>query len=218
MGGRCGGSFVWRMDRCDGYLLTGTMLEVYEQAPFWGANGSRRAVGSSVSAWLLDEACIADTVVSGIAIVTLRLANTEPAQHCGKLILVEEEAHPEQVRWIVDALQGRLGGPLAEAAALLHPGPPTPTANALGFYQVPINYHFQQRSAMVEVPRMLKVVASGGDMERTNSGDDGQAALNRLCPDWTGLATEATIDISDLHLQGDLSGCAAVRGYFRFEG
>ena len=207
------------MERCDGYLLTGTMLEVYEQAPFWAANGCRRAVGSSLSVWLLDEACIADTVVSGIAIVTLKLATTDPVEHCGKLILVEEEAHPEQVRWIVDALQGRLGGPLAEAAALLHPGPPAPASNALGFYQVPISYHFQQRSAVIEVPKMLRVVASGADLEPVGTGADGQTGpLNRLFPDWSGQATEASVDISDLHLKGDLSGCAAVRGSFRFEG
>jgi uncharacterized protein DUF1326 len=213
------------MDRRDGYLLAGTMLEVYEPAPFWAANGSRRAGVSSVSAWLLDEGCIADTVVSGIAVVTLRLSSRGPGEHGGRLILVEEEARPEQVRWIVDALLGRLGGPLADAAALLPSGPPDPAPGWVpGFYQVPINYRFQQRSAVVEVPRMLRVVAAGAnleesDFERPAAGDGtGSGGGDRLWPDWGGQATEATIDIPDLHLRGDLSGCAALRGCFRFEG
>jgi hypothetical protein len=212
------------MNRRDGYLLTGTMLEVYSPAPFWAANGNCRTGGSSISAWLLDEGCIAGTVVSGIAIVTLRLSSRRPEEHGGRLILIEEEAHPEQVRWIVDALQGRLGGTLADAAALVPAGAPDPAAvRALGFYQVPINYHFQQRSAMVEVPRMLRVVAAGADLEgpedpeRPDAGDGTSRAANRLWPDWSGRATEAIVDISDLHLRGDLSGCAAVRGSFSFE-
>ena len=206
------------MDQRDGYLLTGTMLEVYAPTPFWAANGSRRAGGSSVSAWLVDEGCIAGTVVSGIAVVTLRLSSRRPEEHGGQLILIDEEAHPEQVRWIVDALQGRLGGPLAEAAALLPAGAPDPASvKALGFYQVPVNYRFQQRSAVVEVPKMLRVVASGADLAGVSAGDSTSRATDRVCQDWSGRATEAIVDIADLRLRGDMSGCAAVRGSFRFE-
>jgi hypothetical protein len=207
------------MDQRDGYLLTGTMLEVYTPAPFWAANGSRRAGGSSVSAWLLDEGYVAGTVVSGITVVTVRLSSRRPEEHGGRLILIDEEAHPEQVRWILDALQGRLGGPLAEAAALLPAGAPDPASvKALGFYQVPINYRYQQRSAMVEVPKMLRVVAAGADLEGLSAGDRAGRAADRLCPEWRGRATEAIVDIADLRLRGDLTGCAAVRGSFRFEG
>jgi uncharacterized protein DUF1326 len=191
-----------------GYLLSGTMLEIYERAPFWSANGGRRSDGASLATWLVDEGQIAGVSVSGLTVVTLTVGAAElGAGRCGRLILLEEDAHPEQVRWLVDALHGRLGGPLAVAARLVHA--------ELGFYQVPINYRFRQHSIMVDVPRMLRVVASGLDLDPPEAPAD--HAWCRLRPDWSGEASEAVIDVPDRRLRGNLSGCRALRGSFRFQ-
>ncbi|MGH2719990.1 MAG: DUF1326 domain-containing protein [Actinomycetota bacterium] len=194
------------LDPHGGYALSGTMLEVYERMPLWSANGERRAEGSSLTTWLVDEGSVAGVGVSGMTVVTLTLdaPGTAPGR-AGRLILLEEDAQPEQVRWIVDALHGRLGGPLAAVAGLM--------PAELGFYQVPINYRFQRRSVMIDVPRMVRVVASGLELDLPGGGPD---PGGRLWPDWSGEASEATVDIPDMRLRTDLSGCRAVRGTFRF--
>ncbi|MGH2690653.1 MAG: DUF1326 domain-containing protein [Actinomycetota bacterium] len=193
-------------ERPEGYDLSGTMLEIYERVPLWSANGDRRAEGCSLATWLVDEGTVAGIVVSGMTLVTLTLGGPGAAPGgARRLILLEEDAQPEQVRWVVDALHGRLRGPLAAVSRLV--------ATELGFYQVPINYRFQQRSVVVDVPRMVRVVASGLELDPPAARPADGA---RLWTDWCGEASEATVDIPDRRLRTDLRGCPAVRGSFRF--
>lgn len=190
----------------EGYALSGTMLEIYERVPLWSANGVRAVEGCSLTTWLVDEGSVAGVGVSGMTVVTLTLDGAAAAPgRAGRLILLEEDAQPEQVRWVVDALHGRLGGPLAAVARLV--------PAELGFYQVPIKYRFQRRSVMVDVPRMVRVVASGLELDLPGRPTD---SGGRLWPDWCGEASEATVDIPDRRLRTDLRGCRAVRGAFRF--
>jgi hypothetical protein len=154
--------------------------------------------------------------VSGLVVVSVGDRTRERAR---QLLLVEERAGPEQLRWLRDAFQGCLGGPLRDLAA--------PGAAELDFCQVPLacrlEEHAQTISALPWLSLALVAVSTG---EIGESGDEAGSTpapsplgIGGSC--WTvdsvSWATGGFVSWPGLRLEWDLEGCTGVFGRFRIE-
>jgi hypothetical protein len=103
----------------------------------------------SVAAWRIRSGRIRDVDVSGQVVLTVSLLS---AVGCAglRVILLDEEATPEQVLALLDAFQGRLGGPLADLAGS--------SGEEAGYSQVPIECRIGTGGGAVSVPDRLKLV------------------------------------------------------------
>lgn len=189
----------------ESYRLEGSVLDVYEGVPFWYDGPGDQAGSSSVTAWLIDKGEIAGIGVSDTALVTITTkAPGAGASTARRLILVDEEARPEVVRWVLDAFQGRLGGPLGRLAAL--------AGEQIGFYQVPINYRLEEAKSTLSVPDKVKVQATGRRIP--DSHPAGSASPWRR--GWIGAGEEARVEFPEFQMVFSLGPSRAVRGAFRF--
>lgn len=187
------------------YQLEGSVLDVYEGVPFWLEGPAAESGSTSVTVWLIDKGEIAGVGVSDTAIITITTKEPGPGKTNGRrLILVEEEAAPEVVRWVVDAFQGRLGGPLARLAAL--------AGEQVGFYQVPINYRLDETRSSVSVPEKVKVRAAGRAIPQSHPA--GSAGPWRS--GWIGSGAEVNVEVPEFEMVFSLRESRAVRGAFRF--
>lgn len=189
----------------DVYRLEGSVLDVYEGVPSWFEGPSAQTGSTSVTVWLIDKGEIAGVGISDTAVITVTTRESGPGKGRGRsLILVEEEAAPEVVRWVVDAFQGRLGGPLAHLAAL--------AGEHLGFYQVPINYRLDESRISVSVPDKVKVRAAGRAIPPSHPA--GSSAPWRR--GWIGSGAEVDVEVPEFEMVFTLRDSRAVRGAFRF--
>ncbi|MEX0790272.1 MAG: DUF1326 domain-containing protein [Actinomycetota bacterium] len=187
----------------DTYHLEGSVLDVYEGVPFWFDGPGSEAGSMSVTAWLIDKGEIAGIGVSDTAVVTIT-TRTPGGSGSRRLILVEEEAAPEAVRWVVDAFQGRLGGELGRLAGL--------AGEHVGYYQVPINYRLEDSKASLSVPGKVRVLAGGRRIE--NSHPAGSAAPWRR--GWIGNASVVQVEVPEFQMVFDFQRSRVVRGMFKF--
>jgi hypothetical protein len=189
----------------DVYQIEGSVLDVYEGAPFWFDGPAAESGSTSVTVWLIDKGEIAGVGVSDTAVITITTRECGPGNpRARRLILVEEEAAPEVVRWVVDAFQGRLGGPLAELAAL--------AGEDVGFYQVPINYRLDESRSLVSVPDKVKVQAAGRAIPPSHPA--GSSAPWRR--GWIGRGARVNVEVPEFEMVFTLRESRAVRGSFRF--
>lgn len=186
------------------YRLEGSVLDVYSGVPFWFQGSGSHAESISVTTWLIDKGEVAGIGISDTPVVTITTKAPEAGlMKCRRLILVEEEAAPEVVRWVVDAFQGRLGGPLGRLAAL--------SGDQVGFYQVPINYRLEETRSGVSVPDKLKVATSGRRIPEWHpAGSAGPWQRN-----WIGRGSQVSVRIPEFDMVFELPETRAVRGYFR---
>lgn len=187
------------------YQLEGSVLDVYEGVPFWLEGPAAESGSTSVTVWLIDKGEIAGVGVSDTAVITITTKEPGPGKtRARRLILVEEEAAPEVVRWVVDAFQGRLGGPLAGLAAL--------AGEQVGFYQVPINYRLDESKSSVSVPDKVKVQAAGRAIPPSHPAGSAGPWLRG----WIGSGAEVNVEVPEFEMVFTLRESRAVRGAFRF--
>lgn len=185
------------------YYLEGSVVDVYEGVPFWFEGPGGQVGSTSVTAWLIDKGEIAGVGVSDTVIITIT-ARVPGGTDSRRLILIDEDAAPEVVRWVVDAFQGRLGGPLARLAAL--------AGEHLGHFQVPINYRLEETRSSLSVPDKLRVLAAGRRID--NSHPAGSAAPWRRA--WIGNAADVSVEVAEFQMVFHLQSSRVVRGAFKF--
>jgi hypothetical protein len=128
------------------YALDGHLLEV--TAP----------PGLSLTVWKIERGCINGVEVQNSIVVALTYRGLLPEASV-RVVLLEEEATPEQTLALVDGFQGRLGGPLAELADQA-------AIDRDGFAQVPIKGWLAREGSAVWVPDRLHVFVSFGPVFR----------------------------------------------------
>lgn len=106
-------------------------------------------VGHSVTVWTLRRGAIAGVDASGLTIVDVR----DTGRH-GQVLLVGEQATPEQVRQLRDAFEGRDPGPLT---ALV-----TGVGKRLGFYLVSVAKHVAEGRTTLSAGRMIGLTMPAG--------------------------------------------------------
>ncbi|HEX2052802.1 MAG TPA: DUF1326 domain-containing protein [Actinomycetota bacterium] len=189
-----------------GYRLQGTVLDAYAGAPFWLDGKAGDAGSVAVTSWLIDDGHVAGIGVSGTPLITVTTkTGAGAARRSRRLLLIDEDAPPEVVRWVVDAFQGRLGGRLADLASL--------SGEQVGFYQVPINYRLEETRSTIAVPDMLKVVATGRPIPASHPA--GSAAPWRS--NWIGDGTDLQVEVPDFGMVFRRPRARVVRGSFRFD-
>jgi hypothetical protein len=146
-----------------------------------------------VAAWRIETGRIKGVDVSRQVVVIISTPSRgAPEGRADGVILLDERASPEQVLALLDAFQGRLGGPLAELGPW--------GVEQRGFSQVPIEYRLAGGRADISVPNRLRLVvhldlpdesAPPSVFEpRPPSGADG----------WRGCASEVSVEVSEYAL------------------
>ena len=139
--------------RCGSPPGTGYVLE-----------GSRLDASPVAAAWQIRRGRIDGVDVSGQVVLVV------PATAAARLVLLDEQATPEQVLVLVDAVGGRLGGPLAD--------PAEPVTETFAFSQVPITCRLDHEGGAVSVPHRFRLVF-------------------RLDPDRRGYASEIRVHLPE---------------------
>lgn len=107
-----------------GYDLEGTLLEACSckvLCPCWIGEDPDGGSCSAFNAYHVEHGTIGGVDVSGLNCVRVVLVpgNILTPNSWTQILLVDERASDEQMKAIVDAFEGRLGGPLADLAGLV---------------------------------------------------------------------------------------------------
>ena len=129
------------------------LVEVVAPGAPTGPGPARPGPGLSLLVWRIGRGTINGVDVGGLTVVMVTHRPGPPAAGV-RVILLEEETTPEQCVAVVDAFQGRLGGPLASEEAF----------GADRFAQVPIRGWVNRDSSVVWVPDRLHLTASFGPL------------------------------------------------------
>ena len=114
-------------------------------------------VGCSATTWLIDSGAVAEVDVSGLRMVTISWRGGPASPAASRIVaLVDERATSEQVKALVEAFQGRLGGPLSCFALL--------DGAWAGMHQVPIELTADNGSCTFAVPDRLRMEIPGPDL------------------------------------------------------
>ncbi|MGH9039961.1 MAG: DUF1326 domain-containing protein [Acidimicrobiia bacterium] len=141
------------------YALDGVILDACQRDERDPGPDDSRPACRSVAALLLGTGLVAGVDVSGLAVITAgeRRATAGLLQ---RLVLVDERATPEQVRVLLDLVEGRIGGGLLATLA-------GPADRDLGVYQVPAAWVLEPERATVTVPGHLELSVTAGSADMT---------------------------------------------------
>jgi hypothetical protein len=127
-----------------------------------------------------------------------------------KLVYVDRDASMEQLEALRDAFQGRLGGPLAELAAL--------DGERVGVYQTDVECQVREGEGKVAATGKLRAVITprrSADGTPTKLVDSLFSTIAGE-PAWLGKADELTVVIPEHGFQFTFQGRSAIEGAFRF--
>ena len=172
-------------DRSSGdYVLAGAVLEAGDDIQLRAG----RAEGRSVAAWRIRSGQIKGIDVSDQVILTVW--RHSPGDDEGTMvILLDERASPDEAEALLEAFQGRLGGPLALLAE--RAGRTRISA------RVPIEYWTAGSERVVWVPQRLKVVAR---LEASRHPLTGPPRMSGLQPTAEGQASEISVELPEHRL------------------
>ena len=109
--------------RAAGYQLEGTLLEVCScdvLCPCWIGEDPDGGTCDSFLAYNLDKGTIRGVDVSGLTLISaVNIPGNVLAGNWRQLMLIDDRATEEQADAMLDAFSGKLGGPLADLAALV---------------------------------------------------------------------------------------------------
>lgn len=198
------------------YALEGTILEACScniLCPCWVGEDPDNGTCDAILAYHIDRGEIRGADVSGL---TWALVGHIPGNilegNFTNVFFVNEEATPEQLQALTDAFRGRLGGALADLAAL--------TGTDLGVYQVPIDYRIVDGEGTLtinggNVRAVMKPYKSAYDV--TTTLRDSIFSSIPGSPAWVGKAAELEVSLPAHGLEWSLRGTNAIQGQFRFE-
>jgi hypothetical protein len=179
-----------------------------------------RGPGLVLTVWSMSAGQVGGVEVSGLVVVSVGDRRQETTR---QLLLVDDRAGPEQLRWLLDAFQGRMGGPLRDLAA--------PDAAELGFCRLPLlcrlEEDVQSISGLPWLSLALVAVPTGEDDEDDEDDEDRRGPVPAPSPLGTGgscwtvdsvsWATGGFVSWPERGLEWDLEGCTGVFGRFRIE-
>lgn len=109
--------------RAAGYQLEGTLLEVCScdvLCPCWIGEDPDGGTCDSFLAYNLDKGTIRGVDVSGLTLISaVNIPGNVLEGNWRQLMLIDDRATEEQADAMLDAFSGKLGGPLADLAALV---------------------------------------------------------------------------------------------------
>ena len=140
------------IDTTAGYDLQGTLLEACScgvLCPCWIGEDPDEGWCDAFNAYHFDRGTIRGVDVSGLSLVRVALipGNVLTPKSWKQVLFVDDRASDAQAEAIVDAYEGRLGGPLADLAGLV--------AETLAVERVPISHEISGGAGVLKVGDFL---------------------------------------------------------------
>jgi hypothetical protein len=197
------------------YTLEGTLLEVCNcnvLCPCWIGEDPDNGTCDAALVHHIDSGTIDGVDVSGLnwAEIAHIPGNVLAGDH-RVICFVDEHATPEQLRALVDAFQGRLGGPLAEMAELV--------GELIAVQQVPIQYTLTEGDGSLRIGAEVSadVTPYRGPSGEVTTLHESIFSTIPGSPAWVGKASDFRVDLPEHGFQWHIEGRNAIQGTFRFE-
>jgi hypothetical protein len=197
------------------YLMEGTLLEACSCAvvcPCWVGKDPDGGSCEAVYAYHVDRGSVKGVDVSGLNYVEVVQipGNVRTPHSWRRVTFIDEEATPEQKQALLDAWQGRLGGPLADLNALV--------AEDLGVYPASIDFSLMHGEGTLVIAEKLREsvspIKSGigipTTLHETLFGAPGS-------PAYVGEASENVVTIPEHGMSWKFENRSAIQGEFRYE-
>ncbi len=129
------------------YDLRGDLIEACScgaPCPCWVGDDPDGGLCQSFTGYHVREGTVGDVDVSGLTLVSLvQIPGNVAAGNWREVMFVDQRASDEQFTALMDAFQGRLGGPLADLASLI--------GDRVATHRVPIVYTIEDGRGKVQV-------------------------------------------------------------------
>ena len=192
------------------YCLRGRGLVVGDGPGSAGDAPSERFGGIALTAWSITEGQVRGVDVSGMVVVSVGDRCSVPVR---QLLLLDDRADPEQLRWLLDVFQGRLGGPLGDLA--------TRGSGDLGFCQLPLECLLEEGRQTISIPpRIFAILTSSPAPEAQAHPMRPWVWSGRTSwtPQSLSQAAEGSVCWPEYGLTRDLRGCTGLCGRFELQG
>ena len=191
----------------DSYLLAGRIFHAGDGCPTWVPQASE--AGCSATVWLIDTGAVRGVDVAGLLVVTLAWRAAQAGSASTQLVaLIDERATGEQADALVDAFQGRLGGPLSCFALL--------DGTWAGADQVPIALANDGGTCTFSVPDRLGMavaVPGPGLPAGYGPGRDTGVSVDWVLG-WAGGGAAVTVTVPEESWSFDAQDCQAFFAWF----
>jgi hypothetical protein len=203
------------MTTASAYELEGTILEACTcdvLCPCWIGEDPDGGTCDAVIAYHIERGRIGDIDVSGLTLASAAHIPGNVLEGNWTLVhFVDERATPEQMQALLDAFDGRHGGPLADLAQL--------HGDVLGVYQVPIQYEIVDGEGTLAVDGKVKTSMAPyrSAFGTTSTLRDSVFSTIPGSPAWVSKASETALTIPEHGIAWRVEGRNAIQGEFRFE-
>lgn len=193
------------------YTLQGTLLETCScdvVCPCWVGEDPDGGVCQTVVAYHFDKGEISGVDVGGLTMVLVAQipGNIFVPKSWKLLVLMDEKATPEQQQAILDAYTGKLGGPLADIAALI--------GEVLGIERVPIVHEVRGGHGELHAGTYVTAVMEpyrGPDGSTTTLRDSVFSTIPGS-PAYVSKASQHQVEIPQYGIKWTFQGRNAVQG------
>jgi hypothetical protein len=197
------------------YLLEGTLLEACScnvLCPCWIGEDPDLGECFSFVAYHIDSGQVAGLDVSGHSMVMVTyIPGNVLAGNWETVVLVDDQASPEQRDALVKALTGQLGGPMADFAQLI--------GTVKGIESVPISHQVQGGVGALAIPGVVEA-----EMEpyRSPAGDvttlhDSIFSTIPGTPAWVSKASRHRVNLPQYGMSWEYEGRNAIQADWRME-
>lgn len=199
------------------YELEGHLLEVCDcqvLCPCWIGEDPDGGTCEALVAWTIERGQVNGVDVSGLALVVLPHIPGNILQGNWKaLVVVDDNASPEQQEAMLSVFTGQLGGPIADLAALI--------GEVVAVERAPIHYTIEGGKGQIKVGEFAEAT-----MEPYQGATGKSTVLNETVfstipgsPAYVSKASSYTRNTQQYGLNDvNLQGHNAVQGHFYFEG
>jgi hypothetical protein len=201
------------------YDLQGSLLEACSCAvlcPCWIGQDPDEGTCDAVNAYHFDAGTIRGVDVSGLAIVNVvQIPGNVLAPGSWRVVsFVDDRASDEQLRGILDAYQGRLGGPLADLAGLV--------GEVVAVERAPITHETRDGQGVLKVGEVLsaEMTPFTGPDGRTTTLRDSLFSTVPGSPAYVAQAHHHKVDLPQYGMVWSFEGRNAIQSdyHIRFAG
>jgi hypothetical protein len=197
------------------YTLTGTMLEACSCRTLcrcWIGEDPDGGQCDAFNAYHIDSGQIAGVDVTGLTYVQVVQipGNVLTPKSWRRVIYLDSKGTPEQRKALLDAWQGRLGGPLADLNGLI--------GEDVAVHDLPVTYDLQGGEGTIRVGDKVHATMTpykSGSGQTTTLRDSIFSTLDNS-PAWVSKATEHSVNIPEHGMVWNFHGRNAIQGDFHF--
>lgn len=197
------------------YVLEGDLLEVCTcnvLCPCWIGEDPDEGICQSTMGYRFEKGEIDGVDVSGVIVgSTVHIPGNVLAGNWQRRLYVDASASDEQAQAVIDLMQGRKGGPLAELAQLI--------GDEMGVERAPIVFELDEGEGRYSIEGVLDAVMSPykGATGKVTTLNESIFSTIPGSPAYVAKATRFKMKEPDLGIDLDIEGHNAIQGKFRFE-